>query len=243
MDTNNGKRVTILIVDDSPDSIALLSSLLKDLYRVKVAITGEKALEVASANDAPDLILLDIMMPGLDGYETCRRLKSNSGTAGIPVIFLTSRTGIFDEEKGLKLGAEDYISKPPNPTILRARIKTHLNLKEVRDFLKDKNEYLEAEILRRTREIKIIQDIVMIAMGSLAETRDNETGNHIRRTQRYIRLLAEQVSSHPRFKRLLNEDTIERLCKSAPLHDIGKVGIPDHILKKPGGNWTTTNSV
>jgi len=234
MDNNNGKKVTILIVDDSPDSIALLSSLLKDLYRVKVAITGEKALEVASANNAPDLILLDIMMPGLDGYETCRRLKSNPETAGIPVIFLTAKTGSFDEEKGLELGAEDYIVKPPNPGILRARIKTHLNLKDMRDFLKDKNEYLEAEISRRTREIKIIQDIVMIAMGSLAETRDNETGNHIRRTQRYMRLLAEQVSRYPRFKGLLNEDTIESLCKSAPLHDIGKVGISDLILKKPG---------
>lgn len=234
MEIVDDKKVTILIVDDSPDSIALLSSLLKSDYRIKAAITGEKALEIASTKDMPDLILLDIMMPGLDGYETCRRLKSNPETAGIPVIFLTAKTGNVDEERGFELGAEDYIIKPPSPAVLRARIRTHLRLKEVRDFLKDKNDYLEKEISRRTKEIGIIQDVNMIAMGSLAETRDNETGNHIRRTQRYIRILAEQLSDHPRFKEQLTKDTIDRLCKSAPLHDIGKVGIPDHILKKPG---------
>ncbi|WP_320127849.1 two-component system response regulator [uncultured Sphaerochaeta sp.] len=234
MESNNKNKVTILLVDDSPDSIVLLSSLLKNLYRVKIAITGEKALEVASGKDVPDLILLDIMMPGLDGYETCRLLKSNPKTAEIPIIFLTAKTGDADEEKGLALGAEDYIIKPPNPAILRARIKTHLKLKEVRDFLKDKNEYLEAEITRRTQEIKVIQDITMIAMGSLAEMRDNETGNHLRRTQKYIRILSERLRFHPRFKELLTEDMIDRLCKSAPLHDIGKVGIPDFILQKPG---------
>jgi len=234
MEITFGKKPTILIVDDSPDNISLLSSLLKGIYRVKVATTGEKALEIVAADDAPDLILLDIMMPGLDGYETCRRLKANPLSAGIPVIFLTAKTGEIDEEKGLELGAEDYIQKPPSPAILKARIRTHLNLKSARDFLRDKNEYLETEVARRTKEIGIIHDITMIAMGSLAETRDNETGNHIRRTQRYIRILAERLSGHARFKERLTSETIERLCKSAPLHDIGKVGIPDSILKKPG---------
>jgi len=234
MEINAYKKNTVLIVDDSPDSIALLSSLLKGIYRVKVAITGETAIEIASHDEKPDLILLDIMMPGLDGYETCRRLKTNPATAGIPVIFLTAKSGENDEEKGLDIGAEDYIVKPPSPAILRARIRTHLNLKDARDFLKDKNAYLEIEVARRTREIGLIHDIAMIAMGSLAETRDNETGNHIRRTQRYMRVLAESLARHPRFAERLTQETIERLCKSAPLHDIGKVGIPDCILKKPG---------
>ncbi|MGA2544921.1 MAG: two-component system response regulator [Rectinemataceae bacterium] len=228
------KRATILIVDDSPDSVALLSSLLKDTYRVKVAITGEKALVIAAGEEQPDLILLDIMMPGMDGYEACRRLKQNPKTAEIPVIFLTAKSEAMDEERGFELGAEDYIVKPPSPPIVIARIRTHLRLKNVRDFLKDKNEYLEAEVVRRTREVGVIQDVTMIAMGSLAETRDNETGNHIRRTQHYIKILAEKMREHPRFKEHLPAGTIDLLYKSAPLHDIGKVGIPDGILKKPG---------
>jgi putative two-component system response regulator len=234
MITTTEKKATILIVDDSPDSVALLSSLLKDTYRVKVAITGEKALVIAAGEEPPDLILLDIMMPGMDGYEACRRLKQNPKTAEIPVIFLTAKSEAMDEERGFELGAEDYIVKPPSPPIVIARIRTHLRLKNVRDFLKDKNEYLEAEVVRRTREVGVIQDVTMIAMGSLAETRDNETGNHIRRTQHYIKILAEKMREHPRFKEHLSAGTIDLLYKSAPLHDIGKVGIPDGILKKPG---------
>ena len=233
METEFGKKATVLIVDDSPDSIALLSSFLRSNYRVKVALTGEKALEITEGEDPPDLILLDIVMPGMDGYEVCRRLKKNPLTSEIPVIFLTARSDVMDEAKGLELGAEDYITKPPSPPIVMARIRTHLRLKNVRDFLKDKNEYLEAEIGRRTSEIAVIQDVTMIAMGSLAETRDNETGNHIRRTQNYIKILAEKVRELPRFSGILPDSTIVSLRKSAPLHDIGKVGIPDHILQKP----------
>jgi putative two-component system response regulator len=232
--TTERERATILIVDDSPDSVALLSSMLKDMYRVKVAITGEKALAIAAGEDPPDLILLDIMMPGMGGYEACRRLKKDAGTSSIPVIFLTAKAEEVDEEKGLELGAEDYIAKPPSPPIVMARIRTHLRLKGIRDFLKDKNEYLEEEVVRRTKEVGAIQDATMIALGSLAETRDNETGNHIRRTQSYIKLLAETMQEHPRFKGQLPAGTIELLYKSAPLHDIGKVGIPDRILQKPG---------
>jgi len=228
------ERATILIVDDSPDSVALLSSMLKDTYRVKVAITGEKALAIAAGEDPPDLVLLDIMMPGMGGYEACRRLKKDAGTSSIPVIFLTAKSEEIDEEKGLELGAEDYIAKPPSPPIVLARIRTHLRLKGIRDFLEDKNAYLEAEVVRRTKEVGAIQDVTMIALGSLAETRDNETGNHIRRTQNYIKLLAEMMQEHPRFKGQLPAGTIELLYKSAPLHDIGKVGIPDRILQKPG---------
>jgi putative two-component system response regulator len=187
-----------------------------------------------SVSNIPDLILLDIVMPGMDGYEVCRRLKENSSTSGIPVIFLTAKSEAEDERLGLELGAVDYITKPISPPIVLARVKTHLQLKNVRDYLKDKNEFLEKEVARRTREMSNIQDVTIVAMGSLAETRDNETGNHIRRTQFYVKLLATELKDHPRFKHFLTDEVISLLFKSAPLHDIGKVGIPDHILMKPG---------
>ena len=233
METVSKRKVSVLIVDDSADNVAHISSLLKGIYRVKAAIEGERALRIACGDDPPDLILLDVMMPGMDGYEVCRRLKEGQRTTDTPVIFLTAKTDAVDEEKGLGLGAVDYIAKPISPPIVLARIATHLKLKSVRDFLKDKNAFLEAEVARRTREVGTIQDVTMVALGSLAETRDNDTGNHIRRTQNYIKILAESLRDHPRFREELSGSTIELLYKSAPLHDIGKVGIPDSILKKP----------
>jgi putative two-component system response regulator len=237
------KKDTILVVDDTPENIALITSLLKGLYRTKVATTGKKALQVALSNDPPDLILLDIMMPEMDGYETCRHLKNNPQTTDIPVIFLTAKAQVEDEQRGFELGASDYITKPISPPIVLSRVKTHLQLKEVRDFLKDKNEFLEQELARRTKEIDNIQDVAMIAIGSLAETRDNETGNHIRRTQHYMRLLAEQLKDQPNFQHFLTEENIALLAKSAPLHDIGKVGIPDKILLKPGKHTSEESKI
>jgi putative two-component system response regulator len=234
VEERKGKKPTILLVDDTPGNIAILDSFLSDPYRMKAAITGAKALDIAMGADAPDLILLDIMMPGMDGYEVCRRLKRNPKTADIPVIFLTAKSAEQDEQKGLELGAVDYITKPLSPPIVLARIKTHLYLKSVRDFLQDKNEFLAEEVARRTRDICTIQDVTMAAMGSLAETRDNETGNHIRRTQYYVRELSEESSSLASFKDFFIDNPIELLYKSAPLHDIGKVGIPDNILLKRG---------
>lgn len=227
-------RPTILVVDDTPDNLALMSGLLKDTYRVKLANHGEKALEIAAADPAPDLILLDIMMPGIDGYEVCARLKFNPATRDIPVIFLTAKAEIEDEKKGLDLGAVDYITKPVSPPIVMARVKAQLELKAAADFLRDKNNYLEQEVARRTREVTAIQDVTIMVMASLAETRDTETGNHIRRTQHYVKELAHRLQNHPRFADFLTERNIEMLFKSAPLHDIGKVGIPDRILLKPG---------
>jgi putative two-component system response regulator len=225
---------TILIVDDTPDNITLLTGLLRDSYRIKVANSGERALKVATTDPLPDLILLDIMMPGMDGYEVCRRLKADARTRDIPVIFLTAKTQVEDEQMGFDAGCVDYITKPISPPIVAARVKTQLTLKSAADFLKDKNQYLEAEVQRRTREVQVIQDVTIMAMASLAETRDNETGNHIRRTQHYVRALAKRLQDHPRFALFLTDETVELLYKSAPLHDIGKVGIPDAILLKAG---------
>ena len=225
---------TILAVDDRPDNLQLMNGLLRDAYRVKLANGGERALKIASTPPLPDLILLDIMMPDMDGYEVCRRLKAEPLSADIPVIFLTGKAEVEDEQMGFDTGCVDYITKPISPSILLARVKTHLLLKSAKDFLKDQNAFLESEVAKRTKEVQTVQDVTIMAMGSLAETRDNETGNHIRRTQHYVRALAKRLQSHSRFARDLDDATVELLYKSAPLHDIGKVGIPDRILLKPG---------
>lgn len=225
---------TVLVVDDTPDNLSLMGGLLRDHYHVKVANQGEKALKIVQGEQPPDLILLDIMMPGMDGYEVCRRLKANLHTRDIPVIFLTARADMEDERQGLALGAVDYITKPISPPILLARVATHLALKASADFLRDKSAYLEREVALRTLEVQAIQDVTIMAMTSLAETRNNETGNHIRRTQLYVKALAEHLRDHPRFAHLLTDRMVDLLYKSAPLHDIGKIGIPDAILLKPG---------
>jgi putative two-component system response regulator len=227
-------KQVVLIVDDTPDNITLLSALLKDMYRIKIATNGIKALHIAATSPAPDLILLDVMMPEMDGYETCRRLKENPMTAEIPVIFLTAKSQVSDEEMGLKLGAVDYISKPISPPIVLARVATQLHLVRARNLLQDQNKHLESLVHDRTIKLAKMQDAIIMAMASLAETRDNETGNHIRRTQNYVAALARQLKHLPRFSSELTDENIELLYKSAPLHDIGKVGIPDNILLKPG---------
>lgn len=228
-------KATVLVVDDTPANLSLMTGLLRDIYKVKAAIDGEKALRIAQSDAPPDLILLDIMMPGMDGYEVCRRLQANPATRDIPIIFLTAKAGIEDEKMGLELGAVDYITKPISPPIVLARVRNHLALKASADFLRNKADFLEAEVVRRTAEVMAIQDVTIMAMASLAETRDSDTGNHIRRTQHYVKVLAQYLRKHPRFASVLDDDRyITMLFKSAPLHDIGKVGIPDRILLKPG---------
>ena len=230
----NTDKPTILIVDDTPDNIMLLSRLLKDRYNTKVANNGSTALQIAGATPSLDLILLDVMMPGLDGYETCRQLKANPATSDIPVIFLTAKNQVEDEAMGLSLGAVDYIAKPISPPILFARVATQLHLRAARRELQDHNQNLEKLVQERTAQLYLMQEAIIVAMASMAETRDQETGNHIRRTQNYVRALALHLQSHPRFAAELSDEAIELLYRSAPLHDIGKAGIPDRILLKPG---------
>jgi putative two-component system response regulator len=227
-------KPTLLVVDDTPGNLALMNALLRDLYSVSLASHGEQALQMAASDTPPDLILLDILMPGMDGYEVCRRLKAQAGTRDIPVIFLTAKSDMRDEQQGFELGAVDYISKPISPNIVLARVKAQLIVKASADFLRDRNEDLERLVARRTRDIMAVQDVAIMAMATLAETRDYDTSKHILRTQHYVKALAEQLKSHPRFADSLNEQSINVIFKSTPLHDIGKVGIPERILLKPG---------
>jgi putative two-component system response regulator len=224
---------TILIVDDSPENLAVLSELLQPHYRVRAATSGDKALRVAATAPQPDLILLDIMMPDMDGYEVFSRLRTNPLTHQIPVIFVTALDNTEAELRGFEVGAVDYITKPLVPPIVLARVQMQLELKQARDWLKDENAYLEAELARRMRDNLVVQDVSIHALAHLAEIRDPETGNHLRRTQRYVEALARQLQRHPLFADFLTDRVIDQLTKSAPLHDIGKVGIPDCILLKP----------
>lgn len=222
-----------MVVDDTPSNLSLLAGLLRDTYRVQLANSGSKALELAHA-EPPALILLDVMMPEMDGYEVCRRLKAEARLARVPVMFLTARTAIEDEERGLALGAVDFIHKPISPPIVAARVKAQLEIRAWQDFLHDQNDWLQKQVTQRLAEIHHLQDAAIDVMVSLAEFRDESTGNHVRRTSEYVRLLACELARAPRDAALLTPAMIDLMAKSAPLHDIGKIAIPDHILLKPG---------
>ena len=218
----------ILVVDDTPANIAIIGLAISDLYEIIVATNGNEALRLAQAEPLPDLILLDIMMPGMDGYEVCQRLKENPLTKKIPVIFITALSEVNEEEKGFLLGGADYITKPISPPIVRARVATQL-------ALHNQHRELERLVDLRTRELEMNQDLTIRSLAILAEYRDNETGGHIIRTRHYVRILAADLKQHAKFATLFADNRYEEnLVKSTPLHDIGKIAIPDSILLKPG---------
>jgi putative two-component system response regulator len=227
-------KETILIVDDVAENLHVLSELLMPKYRVLAATSGVIALRVAQSVPKPDLILLDVMMPEVDGYTVLCELQQNPATTDIPVIFVTALSESDDEEKGLKLGAVDYIAKPIKPAVVLARVRTQLDLKRAREWLKSENDLLEAEVAKRMAENDLTQQVSIRALAHLAEIRDPETGNHIRRTQNYVHCLAVGLKQRPPYTALMTDRYIDLLARSAPLHDIGKVGIPDYILLKPG---------
>jgi putative two-component system response regulator len=225
---------TILVVDDNPENLTVLCELLHGQYMVRAANSGPRALAMVDQEPRPDLILLDVMMPGMSGHEVLERLRAEPGTRDIPVIFTTALSATEDEQHGLVLGAVDYITKPLKPAIVLARVRTHLELAHVRKRLARLNNELEAEVQSRMRENLLIQEVSIRALARLAETRDNETGNHLLRTQAYVRTLAQQLRRRPEYAAHLDDRCIALYARSAPLHDIGKVGIPDHVLLKPG---------
>lgn len=221
------RKARILVVDDTPANIDILIEALSSDYTVAAARDGAKALAMARREPHPDLILLDVMMPEIDGYQVCEQLKADPATAGIPVIFITALDAREDEARGLALGAVDYITKPFHTELVKARVANQSELKLHRDHL---NELVE----ERTRELTLTQDVTIFTLANLAETRDPETGSHIRRTQAYVKRLAEELSIQPKYAAALDPHTIELLYKSAPMHDVGKVGVPDAILLKRG---------
>jgi putative two-component system response regulator len=220
-----GKK-QILIVDDNDFNIDTLVAALGDDYDLRVALDGQTALDlIDQSGQLPDLILLDIMMPRMDGYEVCRRLKSSERTSGIKILFLTAMDDDEDQEKGLRLGADDYIVKPFSPSIIRARVRTHLKLKEYRDHLQEK-------VAQKTEQLRHAQEAIIASMAVMAERRDPETGAHIQRTKAYVKALACAMAQEMPDK--LSRTTIDMLEQAAPLHDIGKVAVPDQVLFKPG---------
>lgn len=217
----------ILIVDDVPKNLQLLGNLLRrEGFPVAVAQSGQQALDMVKRRK-PHLIMLDIIMPEMDGFEVAQILKENQDSSSIPIIFLTAKSETETVIRAFDVGAVDYITKPFNNVEILSRTKTHYELKKYQDRLED-------VIRERTDEVLATQDITIASLASLAETRDNETGGHIMRTKEYVRVLASALQNHPRFLFFLTDTAINLIHKSAPLHDIGKVGIKDSILLKPG---------
>lgn len=219
------KNNKILIVDDTRVNLDILVAALKGEYRLSVAASGASALEQAGSNP-PDLILLDVMMPDMDGYEVCSALKSDPATSSIPVIFITAMDQVQDKSKGFSLGAVDYITKPFHIVELKARIRTHLSLKHAMERLANQNHTLDVRVKERTRELQETQLEIIYRLSRAAEFRDNETGMHIKRMSHMCRALAGELDS--------DEETMDLLFNASPMHDIGKIGIPDRVLLKPG---------
>jgi putative two-component system response regulator len=214
-------------------NIDILVESLQDDYELIVAINGVEAMELIDAQ-RPDLILLDIMMPEMDGYEVLKKLKENKELNHIPVILLSAITDSDYKTKGLSLGAVDYVTKPFEIVEVKARVKTQLRLEEARLLLESQNSILEEKVKERTKLIERTNSATIYCLAALAETRDPETGQHIKRTQEYIRELALELRKNKEYEDVLTYEYIELLYKSAPLHDIGKVGVKDSILLKPG---------
>jgi len=204
--TTRDARPTLLVVDDEPLNLQVLKQILQHDYQLLFARDGEKAIALAISN-TPDLILLDIMMPGITGLETCRRLKAATATARVPIIFVTALADTHDETEGFSAGCVDYITKPVSPAIVLARVKAHLSL-------------VSAELLRETR-LQVIH-----RLGRAAEYKDNETGLHVIRMSHYAKEIALAAG--------MSAADAEELLHAAPMHDIGKIGIPDSVLQKPG---------
>ncbi|WP_156473212.1 two-component system response regulator [Pseudorhodoferax sp. Leaf265] len=225
-------RPTILIVDDVPENLAVLTRMLQDRYAVRVATDGARALRLLHAGPVPDLVLLDVVMPKMDGYAVCRRIKQDARTRDIPVIFLTVLDDAVDEEMGLGMGAVDYIAKPVSPPIVLARIDAQLRLKAAADFLRDQNQFLEGEVGRRMAAAERQYDAIIGTMAGLLHARAFEGGRHVQRLQAGLQALAERLQLDPRYAPALPDEALRLMVKAVPLHDIGMVDVPDRILFK-----------
>ncbi len=232
---------TILLVDDDLATLEIINECLRPYFRTRIATRGEKAIELARLSPAPHLVLLDVELPDMDGYEICAALKSDAQTAGIPVIFLSSHSDIAETMRGLELGAVDYVAKPVAPPILLARMRTHLRLHEVQRNLEERNLDLEASIRGRAETLAAAaqqsrrqRDLSLAMLTEFAKLRDPGTAAHLVRVGEYMQTLVATLRQRPgQLERLSTEQWT--LCwQCAPLHDIGNIAIPDRLLFKPG---------
>lgn len=217
------KNCTVLIVEDMKTNINILVEALKDHHQLGVASDGKLALEYVKKH-MPDLILLDIMMPVMDGFETCKILKSEENYKNIPVIFISAMDDSKHITKGFQLGAVDYVTKPFNIEEVKARVKTHLSLKIAKDTIENQNLQLEEKVRERTKELENTQNEIITRLGLAAEYRDEETGLHIKRMSKLCQLMGREAG--------LSEEESTLLGRAATMHDIGKIGLPDTILLK-----------
>lgn len=213
------EKQTVLVVDDIPTNLDLLVETLKDEYRVLAALNGPEALNVVRSSTPPDIVLLDVMMPEMDGYTVCREMKEDLRSRNIPVIFVTARDQDEDQTRGFEAGGVDYITKPISPAVVLARVRTHL-------ALHNQNLALERKVAERSRDLYETRLQIIRRLSVAAEYKDNETGLHIVRMSGYCRALALAAG--------LDEEATDLIHCAAPMHDVGKIGIPDHILTKPG---------
>lgn len=215
---DTGKK-SILIVDDMPENITILNGILESEYTISAAKNGKEVLKLINKGYIPDLILLDVMMPEMDGFTLCTKLKSRFNTKNIPIIFVTALQDEIDEAKGLDLGAVDYIQKPIKASIVKARVKTQIELN-------DQKKHLESLVEERTKELEKTRLEIIHMLGKAGEYKDNETGMHVVRMAKYSQLIGEKYGLSARETAFIYE--------IVPMHDIGKIGIPDDILLKPG---------
>jgi putative two-component system response regulator len=222
------KKETVLVVDDVEMNRLILEEILMDHYSVAHASNGIEAVScMFSGAVTPDIVLLDIMMPEMDGYEVLELLQSNPQTAKVPVIFITAADAETNETRGLSLGAVDYISKPFNPEVVKIRVSNHLKLRHYSESLEEMVQ-LKVEELVRTKER------MLETMASIIEYRNLETGHHVKRTSELSRILVDYLYKHPHFNRIITDEDHDSIVKAVPLHDIGKISIPDSVLLKPG---------
>ncbi|MBD5525526.1 MAG: response regulator [Lachnospiraceae bacterium] len=224
---------TILVVDDDKTNLALAQKILMPRYRIAASNSGRGALKYLE-NHHPELILLDINMPDMDGYEVMEQIRAKEDTKTIPVIFLTADSLAETEIKCFQMGAMDFVTKPFVPDILLSRVDKTIELDQYRHNLENMVKEQAEKITEDARRISKIQDSVIVGMANLIESRDGSTGKHVKNTQMYVRMIADELRRRNLFAQELTEEYIEDLCKAAPLHDVGKIKIPDAILQKPG---------
>ncbi|MBF0201212.1 MAG: response regulator [Desulfamplus sp.] len=228
------ETATIMVVDDSPENLNLLGDMLKrESYRVLSFPNGRMALD-AAVKDPPDLILLDIMMAEMDGFEVCKHLKADDVLKDIPVLFISALTEVTDKIKAFSTGGVDYVTKPFHFEEVNARVETHLHLRQMKRELEKYNLHLEELVNEQVKDISDSQLATLLAVSKMAEYRDDETGHHVERTRTFCRIIAEQLRTNPHYENSISDDYVENIFHAAPLHDIGKVGIADSILLKPG---------